>query len=298
MLETRSPERGTGYAMNDRREAGRPTSRPSVAASARGRWTSGRRRVLAAPRLPAVAGWAAVGLLFLLAGCRHFDPRSYQSTDALFRDSMREFRAGRFRTAAGGFQKLTLDLAARDTLQTLAQYLLAECHFGQQDYATAAREFRRVADEHPADRLAPGALLRAGDAYALLWRRPALDPANGLTALAAYQELQGRYPDGEAASIAALRLRALHDDFATKEFENALFYFRRGAYDSAILYLKNLIASYPSATVVPEAFVRLVRAYRAIGYREEEEETCAHLRQYYGTRADVRDLCGDGRLRR
>jgi outer membrane protein assembly factor BamD (BamD/ComL family) len=89
-------------------------------------------------------------------------------------------------------------------------------------------------------------------------------------------------------------LRELEEHFARKDFLNGDFYFRRGAYDSAILYFRHLIASYPSATAVPDAFVRLVEAYRAIGYREEQEETCAHLRQYFGGRDDVRRVCGDG----
>jgi len=97
-----------------------------------------------------------------------------------------------------------------------------------------------------------------------------------------------------AARLGEVRMHAIQDRFAEKDFDNAQFYFRRGAYDSAILYLRNLIATYPSAGVVPDAFVMLVRAYRQIGYREEREETCEHLRQYYGGRADVRQVCGTG----
>jgi outer membrane assembly lipoprotein YfiO len=238
------------------------------------------------------------GGLALLSACHHFNPRAYPNPESLFRASMREFRAGRFQPAFLGFQKLTFDLPGRDTLAPRARFLMAECYFGMRDFVTAAREFRRVADENPTDAMAPEALLRAGDAYTQLWRRPELDPTNGQTALAAYQELQGRFPETRAAAVADARIRALNEDFAAKEYQNALFYFRRGAYDSAILYFKGLIASYGSATIVPDAWVKLVRAYHAIGYRDEEQETCAHLLQYYGTRADVRQACGNGSLRR
>lgn len=233
-----------------------------------------------------------------LAGCHHFNARSYTNPEDLFRASMREFRSGRYQSAFLGFQKLTFDLPGRDTLAPRARYLMAESYFGLRDYVTAAREFRRVADENPTDALAPDALLRAGDAYAQLWRRPELDPTNGQTALATYQELQGRFPDARAAAVAGVRIGALNEDFAAKEYQNALFYFRRGAYDSAILYFKALIATYGSTAVVPDAWVKLVRSYHAIGYRDEEQETCAHLLQYYATRADVRQACGNGSLRR
>jgi outer membrane assembly lipoprotein YfiO len=243
-----------------------------------------------------VALGCAVALLG--AGCHHFDPRSYTSPEALYRASMRQFRTGHFDRAQAGFQALTFNVGARDTLYPLARYFLAESYFGQGDFLAAAREFRRVSDETPEYRLAPDALLRAGDSYAKLWTQPQLDPGNGQTALATYRELQGRYPDAAATRIAAARVRQLTEEFARKELENAEFYFQRGAYDSAILYFKDLIASYSSSSVVPIAYVYLARSYQAIGYREELTETCAFLRQNYARRADVRRYCGDGLVRR
>lgn len=237
----------------------------------------------------------AVAALLALAGCGRFNPAAFQSSTALYQASLRQFRHGRFDRAQEGFQKLTYDLTARDSLFTLARFWLAASYFGMRDYVTASREFRRVADEAPESPLAPDALLRAGDSYAELWRRPELDPTNGQTALATWQELQGRYPDSEAAAVSYVRVRALNEQFARKMFESAVFYYRRGGYDSAILYFRGLISTYPSSSLVPEAFLYLVRSYRAIGYKEELQETCDHLNQYYPSRRDVREACGNGR---
>lgn len=234
----------------------------------------------------------AVGALVLGAACSRFNPGAFQDSGTLYDASLREFRHGHFERAQAGFQKLGFELTPRDSLFTLSRFYLAETYFGARDFVTAAREFRRVSDEAPDSPLAPAALLRAGDSHAQLWRRPELDPTSGQTAIATWQELQGRYPDTQASEISFVRVRALNDAFAKKEFETGLFYYRRGGYDSAILYFRSLISTYPSSVLVPEAFVRLVRAYRTIGYREEERETCQHLLQYYPTRADVRELCG------
>ena len=236
---------------------------------------------------------AAVGALVLTAACSRFNPAAFQDSGALYHASLREFRHGHFQRAQAGFQKLSFELTPRDSLFTFARFYLAETYFGARDYVTAAREFRRVSDDAPDSPLAPSALLRAGDSHAQLWRRPELDPTSGQTAIATWQELQGRYPDTQASEISFVRVRALNDAFARKEFETGLFYFRRGGYDSAILYFRSLISTYPSSALVPDAFVRLVRSYRTIGYREEEQETCQHLLQYYPTRADVRELCGN-----
>ena len=236
------------------------------------------------------------GALLLLAGAAcHRGPLPGELTPASqYERAMRVFREGRFREAHDQFNRMLFDIPSRDTLAPKVRFYLGESFFGMGDYIQAAREFHRVADDFPEDALAPYGLLRSADSYARLWRRAELDPTHGQTAMAGYQELTGRYPDSPATQLGETRLQAIQEQFALKDFQNGLFYFRRGAYDSAILYFRSLIATYPSTSVVPEAFVKLVQAYRAIGYREEREETCAHLRQYYGGRADVRQVCGGG----
>ena len=82
--------------------------------------------------------------------------------------------------------------------------------------------------------------------YADLWRRPELDPSYGQTALATYQELLNRYPGHTAAKRAQERIDDLQERFAFKEYKAALYYMRLKAYDSAILYLKDLVATYPA----------------------------------------------------
>ena len=252
------------------------------------------RAVRRAARTPVVLGVSAL----LLSACARFNPAAFQDSGSLYRASLREFRSGRFDRAQAGLQRLSFDLTGRDSLFVLTRFYLAETYFGMRDYVTASREFRRVSDEAPESPLAPTALLRAGDSHAQLWRRPELDPTSGQTALATWQELQGRYPDSEAAVISGARIRALNEAFAEKEYETGLFYYRRGGYDSAILYFRSLISTYPSSAHVPLAFVRLVQSYRAIGYREEQQETCEHLLQYFGTRPDVREVCGNRRTGR
>ncbi len=69
------------------------------------------------------------------------------------------------------------------------------------------------------DPIAPEALLRVGDVYADLWRRPELDPTYGQTALATYQELLNRYPAAAAAKRAQLRIAELNERFAYKDVQ-------------------------------------------------------------------------------
>jgi outer membrane protein assembly factor BamD len=124
-----------------------------------------------------------------------------------------------------------------------------------------------------------------------LWHRPELDPSYGETALAIYQELAGRYPESDAAARARLHVRKLESQFAEKAYKTGIFYMRRKAFDSAIIYFKDVIANYPSAQRAPDALLRLVDSYRAIGYTQEMQETCEHLRRFYPNATQLNASC-------
>ena len=191
------------------------------------------------------------------------------------------FRRGDFRHAQVLLQRTTFEFAPGAPEMAQVRYYLAECYFQLGDYVQAAADFRKVADEFSTSEYAPLALLRAGDANLRLWHRPELDPTYGETALAVYQELAGRYPDTEAAARARPHVKRLENQFAEKTYKTGMFYLRRKAFDSAIIYFKDVIANYPNAQRAPDALLRLVDSYRAIGYKQEVQETCEHLRRFY-----------------
>lgn len=195
--------------------------------------------------------------------------------------AMRLFGRGEFRKAQVIFQRLTFEFSTTQEELAQARYYLAECNFQLGDHLQAASDFRKVADEFATSEYAPLALLRAGDANLRLWRRPELDPSYGEAALAIYQELAGRFPDSQAAARARPHVRRLENQFAEKTYKNGMFYLRRKAFDSAIIYFKDVIANYPNARRTPDALLRLVDCYRAIGYTQEMQETCEHLRRFY-----------------
>jgi outer membrane protein assembly factor BamD len=200
-------------------------------------------------------------------------------------------RHGKWGDAAKLIDRLLLEFPPGDSRIARAHYYLAEAYYAQGRHLEAAREFRKASDETPNDPIAPEALLRLGDVYSDLWRRPELDPTYGQTALATYQELLNRYPSTAAAKRAQLRIDELNERFASKAYKSAMFYFRLKAYDSAILYLKDLVATYPRAAVVPEALVKLVQAYKTLGYREDVQETCGYIRRFHPRTPGAKEVC-------
>jgi outer membrane protein assembly factor BamD len=230
--------------------------------------------------------------LLLAAGCGS-PPREPAPLEPqlLLDQAMRQFRAGKFSAARKAYQQLSFELAANDPMGAVARYYLAECDFALNDLPEAARGFRRLADDYPDHALAPDALLRGGDALFAQWRRAELDPTPGEEALAEYRELVARYPESRAAERSRLKLAALADRFAEKTLRTGIFYHRLGAYDSAIIYFRSVVADYGESRFVTDALLRLVDAYRRIGYGEEEREACGYLRQYHPGTEGLNGAC-------
>jgi outer membrane assembly lipoprotein YfiO len=227
-------------------------------------------------------GWLASVALMGLAGC-HRAPQVVPARQpaAELERARTDFRSGKFARAMVSLRRLTFELSPTQPEMAEVRYYLAECYFQTGDRVQAAHEFRQVADQYPTSEYAPLALLRAGDANLRLWKRPELDPSYGETALAIYQELAGRYPGTAAAERAGQHVLQLKEWFAEKTYKSGLFYLKRRAFDSAIIYFKDVIARFGETSRAPDALLRLVDCYRAIGYAAELKETCAHLRRFY-----------------
>jgi len=201
--------------------------------------------------------------------------------DSLWTAATDHFRHGRWSKAARALDRGLLIMDYADPRRSQGHFMMGEALFGQGNELQAVREFRRVADENAADPLAPDALVRAGDAYAELWGRPELDPTYGETAMTTYREVLERYPGSPAAQRASARILALQEKFALKEFKTAMFYFRLKAFDSAILGFRNVVATYPRTTIVPEALVKLVETYARQEYAEDLRDTCEYIQRFF-----------------
>lgn len=216
---------------------------------------------------------------------------SAAEVNSLWHKAESAVRHGKWGDAVKLLERVQLELPPGDPRIAQAHYWLGEAYYARGSHLEAVREFRKASDDSPNHPLAPEALLRAADVYADLWRRPELDPTYGQTALATYQELMNRYPGTSAATRAQLRIAELNERFAYKTYKAALFYFRLKAYDSSILYFKDLVATYPKASVVPDALVKLVEAYQKLGYREDVQETCDYIRRFHPKAPGANEVC-------
>lgn len=237
--------------------------------------------------------WALVVTLLLVATACHpeFQITKYPTNEALYRAAMEEYSHGRWDNAVSAFEKLTTDLPARDTLLPRSHWYLARAHQQRSEWVLAATSFSRLVESFPDDTLGDNAALESARSYRKLWRKPALDATYGQSAAASYNTLLSLYPTSALVPEARKELAALMEMFAEKDYLSGMYYLRRGAYDSGIIYFKDVVTQYPTTPTARAAQLRLVDAYRAIKYREDAADACGALRTNYPGDAEVRKTC-------
>lgn len=244
--------------------------------------------------MPSFRRALAASLLFTAAACHpDFEISSFPTSPALYRAGLQEFQQGHWDNAVSAFEKLTTDLAARDTLLPRSHWYLGRSHQQRGEWLLAATSFAHLVESFPDDTLADDAALESARSYRKLWRKPALDPTYGENALASFTTLMGLYPQSPLIPQARVELADLQDMFAQKNYLSGMYYFRRGGWDSGIIYFKDIIAKYPTSPTARLARLRLVESYKAIRYREDASDACMILRTSYPNDDEVKLVCKD-----
>jgi len=172
-----------------------------------------------------------------------------------------------------------------------SHFHLAEAYSRRGEHLLSAQSYSRLAESFATDTLADDALYRAGREYQAMWRRPVLDPQYGGEAGATYELLLGLYPDSEWKDSATKQLAALQEMFATKDYEVGLLYMRRKAYDSAIIYLRDVVTKFPNTARSRDAYLHLAKAYDAIKYKDDKADVCKTLREKFPSDPEVAAAC-------
>lgn len=234
-----------------------------------------------------------LGIIAGIAACKPvFNAGAFGSTEALYEAAMTEFNAKRWENATRAFERLTTELSPRDPRIATAYMYLARAQEKRGDHLLAAKSFSRVYELLPQDSLADDALLASGIAYQRMWRKPALDSEYGENAMTQYQTLQALYPESPLLPQAAERLTTLDEWFATKDYETGYHYLKRKAYDSAIIYFKDVIRLHPNAKKTRDAYLRLHDAYQAINYRDDARDLCTEMHKTFPGDREVVKECG------
>jgi len=218
------------------------------------------------------------GLLALVTflGCASAPRFSEMDADTLFQYATEKLDAHKWDDASRALDQFVFQFPTDERYQE-ARYRLGEAHFGKGEYLIAASEFVRLASDFPAGPWAERARFEVCDSYFRLSPKPQLDQEYTDMAIDQCQAVLAYYPAGEHADSVRTMVATLQNKLATKELEAGQHYFKRGAYDSAIIYYDKVLASYPSSPAAPKALFGLYRSYEEIGWTEEASQTRERL---------------------
>src|SRR5690349_22367843 len=115
--------------------------------------------------------YAAAGLLIASSAACHpdFVLKNYNTNEKLYQAGLREFDRRKWDNAIAAFEKLTLELPARDSLLPRSYWYLATAHERQGEHLLAAQSYSKLVESFPDDSSADGAALQAARSSWKMW---------------------------------------------------------------------------------------------------------------------------------
>lgn len=171
-----------------------------------------------------------------------------------------------------------------------ARFRLGQVYYDRGEHITAAGEFARLADDYPGGEYADDARFMVCDSYREVSPRPQLDQEYTRAALEHCQSLIAYYPDSEHAARAQEIITEMRDKLAMKLFYVGEYYYRRRAWDSAILSFNDVLEQFPQTAAAPRALLHLYRTYRELGYEQEAQDTRERLLREFPDSEQAREV--------
>jgi outer membrane protein assembly factor BamD len=200
--------------------------------------------------------------------------------ETLWQQGMEKLKAEKWGEASRIFQRFTLEFPT-DARYQEARYHMAEAHYGAEEYITSATEFSRLAADFPGGPFGDDAQYMVCESYHQLSPDVELDQEYTQAAIDHCRVLLAYFPNSEYAPKATAILKEMTEKLAHKMYGTGDYYFRRKAYDSAIMYYELVVSTYPTTTYAPKALKRMIDAYQILGYETEEAATRARLLRDY-----------------
>lgn len=238
---------------------------------------------------PFRARWLLVGLA-LLAACatKQVNPATL-TPDDLYQRATTAYTARSF-TRAIPLLEAFVQQHGGDARAPEAQMMLAKAHYAKHDYITAAAEYQRLVEAYPNSPLNLEARFAICQSYLQLSPKPALDQEYTRAALGHCQSVATSFPGTPQAEQATKVVADLNEKLAKKMYDNAIFYFKRRAYDAAIVYFGQVLDTYPTTTLAPASLQKMVETYNILGYVEEAAQARDRLLKDYPESAEARAL--------
>ncbi len=115
-------------------------------------------------------------------------------------------------------------------------------------------------------------------------------PTTAKDAFHHFDDLIKRYPESKYVSDAKQRMLDIRNQLAQYELHAANYYYRRGAYLSAVKRAQYALANYPQTPAVPDALIIMIKAYRQLGINDLADDALKVFKLNYPEHETINEL--------
>lgn len=243
------------------------------------------RRVRVAHR---AAGLAAA-VPCLLAACSPAMPPAEATPRGRFEWSLDRFEREKYHDAIRGFRDHLLREPLHPTADS-ARFLLAESYLQTDQELLAANEFQQLTSSRPNSPLADDAQFGVCRAFWAVSPDLPRDQEFTQKAIEECTRLLEFFPRSALVGDARALVAEARQKMAAKDLRVGRYYYDRGFWESAIIYLENILQSYPEAEVIPETLLLLHNSYARVGFRLEADAVRQRLMEMFPDSPEAREL--------
>jgi len=203
----------------------------------------------------------------------------------LFKISKEAFDNKKYDIAIDGFKKLVFEHPGSEYIDE-AQFFLAESYMKTKDYENAVVEYRFLIENFPESPYIDDASYKLGLTYFKASPPYYLEQTKTEDALKIIERFAVGFPESEWIEEAREVEKKCLNKLSRKEFENGKLYYKLGHFESAKIYLLDILESYPSSSYMDETKYTLALCYRKQNNIEEARNLLEQLVDEKGSFAD------------
>jgi outer membrane protein assembly factor BamD len=206
-----------------------------------------------------------------------------------FEWSVERFEREKYHDAIRGFRDHLLREPLHPTADS-ARFLLAASYMRTDQELMAANEFSQLVTSRPNSPLADDAQLGICRAFWTVSPDLPRDQEYTEKTIEECTRLLEFFPRSPLAGEARTLITQARQKMAAKELRISRYYYDRGFYESAIIYLEHILQTYPEAEVIPETLLVLHDSYSRVGFRMEAEAVRRRLLEVFPDTPEARAM--------
>jgi outer membrane protein assembly factor BamD len=220
-------------------------------------------------------------VIIIFASCSKESIKRNLPAEDLFELSKEAFDSKKYGKAIEGFKRLVFEHPGSELIDD-AQFYLGESYFYSKDYENAAVEYKFLMQGFPESPFLDDANYKLGLTYFRASPPYYLDQRRTQEALKVIDRFMSRFPESELYDEAQAVREECLSKLSRKDLENGKLYYKLGHFESAEIYLLEVVANYPSSTYVEESRFTLALCYVKLGRSVEAREILTELTENEG----------------